>query len=223
MGQSVPRCHTHNNMKELQSSTCPSDCLRCHQQKGPKDVGAKMRMIPSITMGEYEAPRVRPQDGGLYPLSKEGTYGRVPRNKHQGRWQELPKYVPREKKPKLYASYAISDKCELHSLVLDKYSRPSCTVHKRSAPRNIRATSAPPESLARSIEKSSREQSLPPPSAGKTETVKEELNMGGKLELVEDSMESLVDGEIESGLKDIQRRTESLTVNEQEESVCQKG
>merc|ERR1712098_945581 len=103
------------------------------------------RMIPSMTMGEYEAPRVRPQDGGLYPLSKEGTYGRVPRNKHQGRWQELPKYVPREKKPKLYASYAISDKCELHSLVLDKYSR--------SAPRNIRATSAPPESLARSTEK----------------------------------------------------------------------
>merc|ERR1711962_136119 len=164
MGQSVPRCHTHNNMKELQ------------------------RMIPSATMGEYEAPRARPQDGGLYPLSKEGTYGRVPRNKHQGRWQELPKYVPREKKPKLYASYAISDKCELHSLVLDKYSR--------AAPRNIRATSAPPESLARSIEKSSREQSLPPLSTGKTGTVKEEeeLDMVGKLELarelVEDSIES---------------------------------
>merc|ERR1711962_956777 len=219
MGQSVPGCHTHNNMKELQSPICPSDCLRCHQQKGPKDVGAKMRMIPSMTMGEYEAPRVRPQDGGLYPLSKEGTYGRVPRNKHQGRWQELPKYVPREKKPKLYASYAISDKCELHSLVLDKYSR--------SAPRNIRATSAPPESLARSIEKFSREQSLPPLSAGKTGTVKEEeLDMVGKLELarelVEDSIESLVDGEIETGLEEIQRRAESLTVNEQEESVCQK-
>ena len=65
------------------------------------------------------------------------------------RWQELPKYQKREKKPKLYASYAIrsssfimgdnyvrfwnplfvciyfvpSDKCELHSLVLDKYMR----------------------------------------------------------------------------------------------------
>merc|ERR1711962_1176537 len=195
MGQSVPRCYTHNIMKELQ------------------------RMIPSMTMGEYEAPRVRPQDGGLYPLSKEGTYGRVPRNKHQGRWQELPKYVPREKKPKLYASYAISDKCELHSLVLDKYSR--------SAPRNIRATSAPPQSLAKSIEKSSREQSLPPLSAGKTGTVKEEeLDIVGKLELakelVEDSIESLVDGEIETGLEEIQRRAESLTVNEQEESVCQK-
>merc|ERR1712126_681423 len=200
---SLCRCHTQNNMKELHG------------------------MIPSATMGEYEAPRVRPQDGGLYPLSKEGTYGRVPRNKHQGRWQELPKYVPREKKPKLYSSYAISDKCELHSLVLDKYSRPSCTVHKSSAPRNIRATSAPPESLARSTEKSSREQSLPPLSAGKTETVKEEeLDMVGKLELarelVEDSMDSLVDGELESGLEEIQRRAESLTVNEQEESVCQK-
>jgi len=176
-------------------------------------------MIPSATMGEYEAPRVRPQDGGLYPLSKEGTYGRVPRNKHQGRWQELPKYVPREKKPKLYASYAISDKCELHSLVLDKYSR--------SAPKNIRATSAPPESLARSKEMSLREQSLPPLSAGKTETVKEkELDRVGKLEiareLVEDSVESLVHTEIESGLEEIQRRAESMTVNEQEESVCQK-
>merc|ERR1712180_491267 len=172
-----------------------------------------------MTTGEYEAPRVRPQHGGLYPLSKEGTYGRVPRNKHQGRWQELPKYVPREKKPKLYASYAISDKCELHSLVLDKYSR--------STPRNIRATSAPPESLTRSTEKSLREQSLPPLSAGKTGTMKEEeLDMVGKLELAreleEDSIESLVDVEIESGLEEIQRRTESLTVNEQEESVCQK-
>merc|ERR1712126_725666 len=58
---SLCRCHTQNNMKELH------------------------RVIPSATMGEYEAPRVRPQDGGLYPLSKEGTYGRVPRNKHQGR------------------------------------------------------------------------------------------------------------------------------------------
>merc|ERR1712126_577685 len=204
MGQSVLRCHTENIMKELQSPTCPSNCLRCHPQQGPKDVGAKMRMIPSMTMGEYEAPRVRPQDGGLYPLSKEGTYGRVPRNKHQG-----------------------SDKCELHSLVLDKYSRASCTVHKRSAPKNIRATSAPPESLARSTEQSSREQSLPPLSAGKTKTVKEEeLDMVGKLEMArkleEDSIESLVDGDIESGLEEIQRRTESLTVNDQEESVCQK-
>merc|ERR1712045_415517 len=107
------------------------------------------RLIPAANMGEYEPPRERPEDGGLYPLNAEGTYGRVPKNRNPGRWQELPKYQKREKKPKLYASYAISDKCELHSLVLDKYMRPpKCSVHTSGSGRSSRATSAPPQSLA---------------------------------------------------------------------------
>jgi len=113
------------------------------------------RMIPSANMGEYEAPRDRPEDGGLYPLNAEGTYGRLPKNRNPGRWTELPKYQKREKKPKLYASYAISDKCELHALVLDKYMRPpTCAVHSSSTRSSslqpssrstARTSSAPPQ------------------------------------------------------------------------------
>merc|ERR1712010_240864 len=157
-------------------------------------------------MGEYEPPRERPEDGGLYPLNAEGTYGRVPKNRNPGRWQELPKYQKREKKPKLYASYAISDKCELHSLVLDKYMRPpKCSVHSSSGSgRSSRATSAPPQSLAvtevkeKSVEKSNRQASLPPVEVGSTMMLKvEDLDMLARLKLArekeEDCMESLVD------------------------------
>jgi hypothetical protein len=42
-------------------------------------------MVPSATMGEYEEPKERPEDGGLYPLNAEGTYGRVPKNRNPGR------------------------------------------------------------------------------------------------------------------------------------------
>jgi len=164
------------------------------------------RLLPAANMGEYEPPRERPEDGGLYPLNAEGTYGRVPKNRNPGRWQELPKYQKREKKPKLYASYAISDKCELHSLVLDKYMRPpKCSVHTSGSGRSSRATSAPPQSLAvtevkeKSVEKSNRQASLPPVEVGSTMMLKvEDLDMLARLKLArekeEDCMESLVDG-----------------------------
>merc|ERR1711970_247823 len=165
------------------------------------------RLIPAANMGEYEPPRERPEDGGLYPLNAEGTYGRVPKNRNPGRWQELPKYQKREKKPKLYASYAISDKCELHSLVLDKYMRPpKCSVHSSGSGsgRSSRATSAPPQNLPvtevkeKSVEKSSRQASLPPVEVGSTMMLKvEDLDMLARLKLArekeEDCMESLVD------------------------------
>merc|ERR1712088_392774 len=126
-------------------SSASADCTHCY----PANMKDWERLIPAANMGEYEPPRERPEDGGLYPLNAEGTYGRVPKNRNPGRWQELPKYQKREKKPKLYASYAISDKCELHSLVLDKYMRPpKCSVHSSSGSgRSSRATSAPPQNL----------------------------------------------------------------------------
>jgi len=125
----------------------------------------------------------------------------------------LPKYQKREKKPKLYASYAISDKCELHSLVLDKYMRPpKCSVHSSSGSgRSSRATSAPPQNLTvtevkeKTVEKSSRQASLPPVEVGSTMMLKvEDLDMLARLKLArekeEDCMESLVDlGEAEDG------------------------
>jgi len=134
------------------------------------------------------------------------------RKTNPGRWQELPKYQKRVKKPKLYASYAISDKCELHSLVLDKYMRaPKCSVHSSGSGsgRSSRATSAPPQNLPvtevkeKSVEKSSRQASLPPVEVGSTMMLKvEDLDMLARLKLArekeEDCMESLVDlGEAE--------------------------
>ena len=84
-------------------------------------------------MGEYMPAKPRPLAGGLFPLEAEGTYGIVPKKEDLGKWSEPEPYVRREKKPKLYSSYSISDKCELHSLVQDKYSR-GCRVHGTSPP-----------------------------------------------------------------------------------------
>merc|ERR1712001_660488 len=185
------------------------------------------RLIPAANMGEYEPPRERPEDGGLYPLNAEGTYGRVPKNRNPGRWQELPKYQKREKKPKLYASYAISDKCELHSLVLDKYMRPpKCSVHSSSGSgRSSRATSAPPQNLTvtevkeKIVEKPSRQASLPPVEVGSTMMLKvEDLDMLARLKLArekeEDCMESLVDlGEADEEAAEDDEDDDSLDVS----------
>merc|ERR1712130_976848 len=184
-------------MGSLASAGCTVALYWC-----PANMKDWERLIPAANMGEYEPPRERPEDGGLYPLNAEGTYGRVPKNRNPGRWQELPKYQKREKKPKLYASYAISDKCELHSLVLDKYMRPpKCSVHSSSGSgRSSRATSAPPQNLTvtevkeKTVEKSSRQASLPPVEVGSTMMLKVAR------EKEEDCMESLVDlGEAEDG------------------------
>merc|ERR1711944_234091 len=196
-------------------SSASADCTVAHYCCPAANMKDWERLIPAANMGEYEPPRERPEDGGLYPLNAEGTYGRVPKSRNPGRWQELPKYQKREKKPKLYASYAISDKCELHALVLDKYMRPpKCSVHSGSSTsgRSSRATSAPPQSLAapevkeRPAEKqSSRQASLPNVEVGSNMMLKvEDLDMLARLKLArekeEDCMESLVDlGEAEDG------------------------
>merc|ERR1719264_1496447 len=156
--------------------------------------------------------RDRKMEDSTLSMLREHMVG-CQKNRNPGRWQELPKYQKREKKPKLYASYAISDKCELHSLVLDKYMRPpKCSVHSPSGSgRSSRATSAPPQNLTvtevkeKSVEKSSRQASLPPVEVGSTMMLKvEDLDMLARLKLArekeEDCMESLVDlGEAEDG------------------------
>merc|ERR1711892_839826 len=78
------------------------------------------RQLPSSTMGEY-SDATHDDKGGLYPLEEEGSYGRLPKKNTPGRWHEPEKYMKRELKPKIYSSYAISDRCELHSVSLDKY------------------------------------------------------------------------------------------------------
>ena len=137
-------------------------------------------------MGEYTPGLSRPEDGGLYPLEEEGTYGRVPKKEYQGKWTGPLPYVKRERKPKMYASYAISDKCELHALVLDKYDRrakqqASCSTETSS--RSSRAVSAPPEfqqSFDKKIKPIERRPSLPPFQKNDD---RDELDMLSKLKL----------------------------------------
>ena len=151
-------------------------------------------------MGEYSPGEHRPEDGGLYPLEEEGTYGRVPRKKQTGKWTGPQPYVRRERKTKMYASYGISDKCELHALVLGKYDR-RAQQQQRQQPRQGRAASAPPqyhkgaEKEEGRVEQAQRGQSLPPSHTNDTNL--EELNMLSRLKLTkeveEDTIGSLQD------------------------------
>merc|ERR1719264_2492480 len=170
--------------------------------------------------------RDRKMEDSTLSMLREHMVG-CQKNRNPGRWQELPKYQKREKKPKLYASYAISDKCELHSLVLDKYMRPpKCSVHSSSGSgRSSRATSAPPQNLTvtevkeKSVEKSSRQASLPPVEVGSTMMLKvEDLDMLARLKLArekeEDCMESLVDlGEADEEAAEDDEDDDSLDVS----------
>ena len=137
-------------------------------------------------MGQYTPGHHRPDEGGLYPLEEEGTYGRVPKKVHAAKWAEPEPYVKRERKTKMYASYAISDKCELHALLLDKYDRRLKQRSQRSpAPsaRSSRAASAPPEFKKAEEQKeclNERGQSLPPKLV---HDVTEDLNMLSTLQL----------------------------------------
>merc|ERR1711872_543629 len=113
------------------------------------------RLIPSVNVGEYGPGPERPDDGGLYPLEEAGTYGPVPKAKHPGKWSLPQPYVPREKKPKTYASYNISEGCALHARVLNKNDnwgarlgvprRRGSVSSNASSARFERAVSEPPQ------------------------------------------------------------------------------
>ena len=63
--------------------------------------------IPSEDMGDYEEYRKKKspkKTGRLYPLDEEGSYGAPP----SALPPPLPGYQKREKKTKVYASYAVS-------------------------------------------------------------------------------------------------------------------
>ena len=145
----------------------------------------------------------RPLAGGLFPLEAEGTYGVVPKKEYLGKWSEPEPYVRREKKPKLYSSYSISDKCELHSLVQDKYSR-GCRVHGTTPPpppTPTRAGSAEGDKIMKKRASITQGSTTSPPPIYETE----ELGMTSKLllarELEEDTRGALKAG---SDDKDVQ-------------------
>jgi len=81
-------------------------------------------MMPSENMGEYDsgaqrrrsAPAKPADRPGLYPLGEEGTYGRPP----AAPAPPAPPTPRRERKPKLYSSYAVDSKCNVHAKKLAK-------------------------------------------------------------------------------------------------------
>lgn len=98
-------------------------------------------MIPSADMGEYEngdpnrrrsaPPQSKPPGGGLYPLDEEGAYGEPPRQ--PGKPRSAPEPPPiRERKPKVYSSYAVDSDCPSHSKKLADTERKSSTERKYS-------------------------------------------------------------------------------------------
>lgn len=107
-------------------------------------------VVPSQEMGEYEfggatrrrsAPS-RPSGGGLYPLTEEGTYGPPP-------GPPPPPYKGRERKPKVYSSYAVDSGCNIHSKSLAKADKDhgSDNIRRRkaswSSTRSSRASQSP--------------------------------------------------------------------------------
>merc|ERR1712183_1151619 len=100
--------------------------LRAHPYFFKMPVGARRTqslpskyMIPSESMGEYEGPNRRrsapAKPAHLYPLNEEGTYGRPP----AGPKPPSPIFK-RERKPKIYSSYAVDNKCCLHAKKIEK-------------------------------------------------------------------------------------------------------
>ncbi len=74
-------------------------------------------VLPSDEMGEYDEVggvsrrRSAPAKGSgmLYPLREEGTYGAPPTAPAPPK-----EYVRRERKPKVYSSYAVNKECHIH-------------------------------------------------------------------------------------------------------------
>jgi len=112
------------------------------------------RYIPSEEIGDYEEYRKKKtpkKTGPLYPLDEEGSYGAPP----SALPPPLPGYQKRDRKPKVYASYAVSSDCCMHADKLvqneaDKGKTPPRTVRKKSStpsynslPRTARSSSQP--------------------------------------------------------------------------------
>ena len=77
------------------------------QQTSQQTSHEEKKLVPSETMGgyeEYRKKKTKKAKGPLFPLDEEGSYGAPPSSLPP----PLPGYQKRERKPKVYASYAIS-------------------------------------------------------------------------------------------------------------------
>ena len=101
---------------------------------------------------------------GLYPLGEEGHYGAPPSQLPP----PLPGYKKRERKPKVYASYAVSHDCEAHGDIINQQSlkvqpRPArrASSYTRSSPAPARQERSYSQPRQRSA---SFRQPAPPPA-----------------------------------------------------------
>jgi len=174
-------------------------------------------------MGEYDDAEHR--EGRLYPLPEEGCYGSAPKKQHPGKWSNgMESYVKRERKPKVYASYAISDKCELHSLVLDKYSR-----KKRGTTPPLRSTPSP---VLSSSSRGSRSVSTPPrekPATNKRQGSLPpgidmgELNMLAQLKLARELEESTIESLRDENEDDTEETDGNEEISGADNGIIEKG
>jgi len=180
------------------------------------------RRIPSAEVGEYCEWEDR-RGKYLFPLEEEGSYGPLPEYKSPGKWTEPAGYSKRERKPKVYASYAINMECAFHGPKLDRFERepsPRKTPPRTSPPRVIakpkRATSLPPEAssstmnIQKSVGAPRNRVSSVPPSSPTPEYSRLDLDiseMTGKLRV-----SRAISQDLESSLVDHSKDDETLTV-----------
>lgn len=119
--------HTLRNLDEPEPTPLPPRKPKPKAvPRRTKSMPAPKYMIPSETMGEYDSAGQRrksapakPPGGGLFPLDEEGTYGRPP----AAPAPPAPPTPKRERKPKIYASYAVDSNCDLHAKTLAKVEK----------------------------------------------------------------------------------------------------
>jgi len=89
------------------------ECCGGTRREEAQDYGKERHYVPSEEMGDYEEyrkKRAAKKKGPLYPLNEECCYGAPP----SALPKPLPGYQRRERKPKVYAGYAISSSCDMH-------------------------------------------------------------------------------------------------------------
>jgi len=119
--------------------------------------------IPAQEMGDYEEKRPKKKSSGaLYPLDEEGTYGRPPSQASRAPASQ-PAYPKRERKPKVYASYAVSSDCSMHAAKLEKNESASNRRRGDTPPRGGSRQSLNRSSSFRAKPSRSRDSATPTP------------------------------------------------------------